>query len=89
MKRIWETLCMGAPVLRIVLALALILLLMSGLAIPFVDPGSATYYITLVNLTVLLPLLIATVYILHTCKRRRRQGTKRLETFDSESEDGA
>lgn len=66
MKRFWETLCMGVPLLRIVLAL--ILLVMSGLSIPFVDRSSATYYITRVNLSVLLPLLLASVYGLHTCK---------------------
>lgn len=73
MERFWDWLCAATILWKRLLAAVLVLLLLSGFSLLYVDPGSGSYYILLFNLVALGGLLAANVFILHRCRARANQ----------------
>lgn len=85
MERFWNWICGVGPLWRITLAVIMILLAISVFSIRFVEPGSESYYISLVNFVLLGFLLAGNLSILYRCKKGREkelEQVKELETVE-------
>lgn len=87
MERFWDRICTVTPLWRSLLAGAIVLLLLSGFSMVFVDPGSGSYYILVFNLVVLSGLVAANVFVLRRCSNRaNRRQMKRVGAEDDRDE---
>ena len=69
-RTFWEITCTATPVLRFLFTAAVVLVVVTLIAVPGVQTGSETYYIVIANLVILTPLLIASGATIWYCSRR-------------------
>lgn len=67
----WDVVCAAGPALRVALTGVFVLLLLSLFALLFISPGSGSYYLTLANLLILIPLMGVLVYSIRRCGQLR------------------
>lgn len=87
MERFWDVLCAATPLWKRFLAAVLVLLLLTGFSLAYVDPGSGSYFIVVFNLVALSGLLAGTLFVLHRCRGRRNRPPAR-ETAARDGEEG-
>lgn len=63
----WEVVCELNFVWQLMFAMSVVLLAMLGGAAFFVEPGSASYYVTIFAATIGLPLAVASGYLVRKC----------------------
>lgn len=66
---IWNVICSAVPVLRIVLTGVIILSLLSVFALLYIPPNSGSYYLTIANLSILIPLMGFLVLSIWRCSQ--------------------
>jgi hypothetical protein len=66
-ERFWEVVCELRYVWQLVFAMSVVLLSMLAVAALFVEPGSASYYVTLFAAMTGLPLAVASGYLVRKC----------------------
>ncbi|WP_276256701.1 hypothetical protein [Halomontanus rarus] len=70
-----EILCVASHLFRRVFQIAIVLLVLLAFSVVAIEPGTPTYYIAIVNVLVLVPLLIAsagTIYYCETARERKK-----------------
>lgn len=77
--KVWESLCDLRPQFFLMLVIAVLLLFISIITFPFVDPNSAAGVLIRVDLVIFTVVLIPIVYILYRC--RKHDQSKKFEGF--------
>lgn len=72
-ERLWDYVCPFQKYLLVVAVLEIVLLLLLGFSVAVgVEPGTASYYILIVDLVIVVPTLLAVTYAYRHCKQRQR-----------------
>ncbi len=72
---LFSVICQYATLLRYLAQLLIVLLLLSLFSVPFVPPGTASYYMMLLNFIMLVPLLLVVLVFAYVCQQRRSRKT--------------
>lgn len=70
-----EILCSATHLFRRMFQFVIVLLVLLAFSISTVEPGTSTYYITIVNLLVLVPLLAVSASVIYFCETKRDRKT--------------
>lgn len=70
-----ELLCAASHLFRRVFQLAIVLLVLLAFSALTLEPGTSTYYIAIVNVLVLVPLLVASAGVIYYCETKRERKT--------------
>lgn len=70
-NRFWETVRAYEPLLHFALVLDLLFLLLALIAVPFVEWGTATSTIVVIDVVICLLALLPISYLLYQCRRKR------------------
>lgn len=76
---VWESLCDLRPQFFLMLVIAVLLLFVSIVTFPFVDPNSAAAVLIRVDLVIFTVVLIPITYILYRC--RKHEQSEEFEGF--------
>lgn len=72
-ENFWDLACDMIQLWRLLLVFVVVLFAMLGLSFPFVEHGSDSYYISVISIAILLPMLISSLYVLRRCSMRNRR----------------
>jgi hypothetical protein len=71
-ERFWEVICGAEAQLQFLLVFVVTMLVLGGIAVPLVDPGSLSWYLLVVDLAMFGGLLLVALLFLLQCRRRRQ-----------------
>ena len=74
-EQFFRRICRYRYLLWLLFQFVVVLLLLSLFSVPFLEPGSPTYYISIVNFVILLALLAVSGGLAFVCERRRQRKT--------------
>ena len=74
-EQFFRRVCRYRYLLWLLFQFVVVLLLLSLFSVPFLEPGSPTYYISIINFVILLALLAASGGLAFVCERRRERKT--------------
>lgn len=69
-ERFWEFMCAALPAFVVLFAFDIVLCVLLAFSIPFIEPGSDTYYIALLSGGLLAFLFVSCVLVIRECRRR-------------------
>lgn len=82
----WELACDVEQLWRFLLAVVIVLFAMLGMSFPFIDRGSGSYYIGLLSLSLLVPLLVSSAFVVRRCAMKNREQPKDTDQTSGSSE---
>jgi|GEM_PF-1463536 prepilin signal peptidase PulO-like enzyme (type II secretory pathway) len=68
--RFWRRVCEAERVLRYLMVFAFVLLVFLAVSVPFVEAGTGSYYILIIDFLIIGGLLVAATVTLYICKNR-------------------
>lgn len=66
----WDIICAALPMLGVLFALNVVLLATLVLTVPFLERGSASYYVSIMSFLVIGTSLVGIVAVIRTCRSR-------------------
>lgn len=71
--RFWDHICDQLYAYQITFSLAVLLLILLLISVPFLEWGSDSFAVTLMTLPVLGVLLLGNAFVIRTCRKRERR----------------
>lgn len=87
-RSFFDVICAYSRLLKFALQFAIVLLLLLLFSFVFLQSGTSSYYIAIINLLMLVPILIVAMALLYVCgKRRSRKTIDTVESVDTSVEE--